>query len=95
MSTCYKCGRELTGTLTECEYSCFPDDEEIEESGREWAEENLEVDWSKVKTLEQVIAILSASDMPIYFNKDSAEAKKFREFLRPIKLASANEDEED
>ena len=97
MSNCYKCGRELPAGQTECEPGeCNPmgraervyprpSDEEIERAGRQWASEHLEPDWSKVKTLEQVLLILRHSDVPIFIEKKSPAAKELKDVLRPIR----------
>lgn len=66
MSQCYKCQRELPDGQTECEPFCFRDrfsDEDHETMEREYLESTVQIDWDKIKTIQDLVLILRNSAM--------------------------------
>ena len=78
MSTCWKCGQSVASGQTECEYGCgkTPPPEPLLPETLEAFEENYcEIDWDSVKSLADLIKVLSVLhegeggflDSPYYF----------------------------
>jgi hypothetical protein len=62
MSTCWKCGQNLSEGQVECENGCgaeFPTDAQVDEALRRIRANTADVDWSKVQTVEDMREILS------------------------------------
>jgi hypothetical protein len=60
MNTCYKCGRELASG-SECEPDCQavhqPTDEQVQRFIEMMHRQRVEIDWDKVKTLEDLLLV--------------------------------------
>jgi hypothetical protein len=89
MSACWKCGKEVPEGQTECPDGCAPSwsrisDDELEMSGEEFKRDYMEVDWSMVKTLEDVIAVLEAREEPFYVYNLHPNFSKVKRFLKRI-----------
>jgi len=88
MSHCYKCGCYLDGQIEcrDCQEgvrSTRMDEAEMEKCEQEFKEGYLEIDWDKVKTLADVIAVLREAD-PIFIWKQKPGIDRVRKFLKPI-----------
>jgi len=91
MSECWKCGKALPEGLVECEDGCEPtaefnpdDPEQMAEAEKDFRENWMQIDWSKVTTLADLIAILSKHGEPIFIEKESPEFEQLKKFLKPI-----------
>lgn len=94
MSNCWKCQRELPDGQLECEHFCatgtglrFPDSEEMDAAVAEFERNYVEVDWSKVSTLQDVIELLKFS-APVYIEKNRPEYQRLKKFTNPIRPES-------
>ena len=58
MSTCWKCGRDVGEGQTECEYGCAIQDKQLQAIAAKMNNLVL-IDWSKLKTIEDVKLMLS------------------------------------
>jgi hypothetical protein len=90
MNICWKCGDQVLGGGSEC-YACaeggprpLHTDEELERIDDDFRKNFMEVDWSKVTTLQEVIAILSTHGEPIFVDKDSPDFERLKKYLKPI-----------
>lgn len=99
MSQCYKCERELPEGQVECQPFCDGlkmfsradfTDEEIAEACREHEKNFVEIDFSKVKTLEDVLAVLPliAEHAYVYVERGTPEYRRLKRFL---KISQGNE----
>ena len=89
MNTCWKCGRPLaTGTI-ECEHGCISlmteEDTQKFAAVLERFAKRRRLDWSKVRSFDDVICVLSTLFGDATVDPDSAEAKKLEWFLEPEK----------
>jgi precorrin-6x reductase len=89
MNTCWKCTQEIPAGQTECAACAegelpMPDDQEADRLEREFVQNWLELDWTKVQTLQDLIAILAKHGQPIFIEKGSAEHRELQQFLKPI-----------
>jgi len=89
MNTCWKCGRPLaTGTI-ECEYGCAS--RMTEEETEKFAlllvrlAKRRRLDWSKVRSIADVICVLSTLFGEASVDPNSDEAKTLDRFLEPGK----------
>ena len=89
MNTCWKCGRRLAAGTNECEYGCLS--RMTEEDARKFARfleriaKRRRLDWTRVKSITDVICVLSTLFGDATVDPDSAEAKKLERFLEPKK----------
>lgn len=86
MSTCYKCGRELPDGQVECDGVCSTVEtpEELEAMDREFARDYMEVDWAQVKTVEDVVNVLSAWDDYLFVPKKHPRFESLKKYLKPV-----------
>ena len=87
MSTCWKCGRELPAGKTECDYGCGEgpaDTTEHDASMADFKTNWMQVDFTKVKTLAELLMILSVHADPVFVPKDSPKFPLLRKYLKPI-----------
>ena len=96
MSSCYKCGRELPDGNVECEYGCNQGSRAIEQSfnqeqaslaqkqamAAELLKNSRPIDWSKVKTVADVVLIMSVINSGTRFMNGSAPAIALERFLK-------------
>ena len=89
MNTCWKCGRSLALGATECERGCVS--RMTEEDTQKFAlllerfAKRRRLDWSRVRSVADVICVLSTLFGDASVDPDSAEAKKLERFLEPEK----------
>ncbi len=91
MRSCFKCGKDTPEGVAECPFCAegympngyLPGVDEDEDDAY-FKKHFMEVDWEKVKTLEDVIALLKACGEVQYIPKDSDEFARVEKFLRPI-----------
>jgi hypothetical protein len=91
MSACWKCGAVLPDDQVECADGCEardvfnPDDpDQMAEAERDFQQNWLEIDWSKVESLKDLIAILAKHGEAIFIRKGSPEHHQLSKFLKPI-----------
>ena len=89
MSNCFKCGNETPEGVMECEACsdgispvCLLEQQEM--SDEEFNAKFMEVDWSKVKTVEDVILLLQSDMRTIFIAKDDPDFEALKKFLKPI-----------
>jgi hypothetical protein len=89
MSTCWKCGRKTTEGVTECErceMGLSP--EQLDEGRRmikEMNENSMPLDWAKVKTLEDLILVVSVLNGGIRIWRAGPLFKTLERFLKEAK----------
>src|SRR6185437_13339587 len=93
MSECYKCGRELPGTETECEPECGAQDkilveptimtaEQLEQCRRECDRNSVSIDWDKVTTLDDMKLIVRTMLFDDRVYRGSVAYRELRKFLK-------------
>ncbi len=89
MSNCFKCGDETPEGVLECAACsdgispvCAADEHEM--SDEEFNAKFMEVDWSKVTTLADVILLLQSDMRTIFIAKDDPDFESLKKFLKPI-----------
>ncbi|MEI8288801.1 MAG: hypothetical protein WCH99_04965 [Verrucomicrobiota bacterium] len=75
----------------ECEDGCESpgvfnpnDPEQMEAAEKDFQQNWMQVDWSKVETLKDLIAILAEHGEPIFIKKGTPEHQQLNKFLKPI-----------
>jgi len=85
MNTCWKCGRQLSESQTECEYGCAnkisDEEQKIFAACLERIAKRRRLDWSKVRSTEDVIIVLSTLFGYATVDPESQAAKKLERFL--------------
>lgn len=87
MSNCYKCGRDLPETQVECEDGCRPyrpsgrSHESVMRDLQEKLNRRLKLDWSKVKTFEDMMLVVSTIFAEATIDPDCEAAQKLAAFL--------------
>ena len=87
MNTCWKCGRELAAGKAECDYGCTS--RMSEEDTKKFAHyiqqlaKRRRLDWSKVRTADDMISVISTLFGDATVEPDSAAARKLERFLEP------------
>ena len=90
MSECYKCGRQLTDGQVECDPPCFGNpeehvqftDEQIIEAIRRQEAREVEIDWAKVRTFEDLKEIIQFVYDDIRVERGTPAFKALRRFLK-------------
>lgn len=84
MSSCFKCGKTLPAPQTECEYGCGQASTDAAQNWlREQMRNRLMIDWTKVKTAEDVIIIFSVLFAEVSLASGSREAQFLARYLKP------------
>jgi hypothetical protein len=89
MSTCWRCGREVAHGKNECDYGCpsrmSAEDTEKFAQCLERLAMRRRIDWSKVRTFDDLLCVFSTLFGDASVEPDSALAKKLERFLEPKK----------
>lgn len=87
MNTCWKCSRQLPEGQVECEHGCVTrmSDEDAKRFAQclEQIAKRRRIDWSTVRTAEDLICVVSTIFSDATVAPDSAVAKKLERFLEP------------
>ena len=85
MNTCWKCGRELPVGKVECDYGCTSrmSEEDTEKFAHylQQLAKRRRLDWSKVRTVEDIICVVSTLFGDATVEPDSEVARKLEAFL--------------
>lgn len=85
MSRCYKCQRPVREGQTECEPFCEGvacSDEEMERNIEEYEARTVEIDWDKVRTLEDLKLVVCELMDEARIWKDSPRFEQLKRFLK-------------
>jgi hypothetical protein len=89
MNTCWKCGRPVVEGKTECDYGCESRMSEADTRKFALCLERLakrrRLDWAKVRSLADVICVLSTLFGEATVDPDSIAAQKLEKYLAPEK----------
>lgn len=81
MGSCYKCGKTLPGTQTECEEDCTP--RAPDSSVLRW-QDGWEINWDTVQTFEQLRELLQLVFAPWRFHPQiHGNFDALKKFLKP------------
>jgi hypothetical protein len=87
---CWRCQAEIAIGESECVCclegirSLSPSDDDLDALEKDFQQNCLELDWSKVKTLEQLISVITKHGQPIFIQKGTQEHRELEKFLKPI-----------
>ena len=89
MSECWKCHQKLPDGQTECN-ACLegnhfiPSEVDSEADDKDLRENWMEVDWDRIKSLDQLKMVLNAAMVCPYVYKQTPHFNKVKRFLKPI-----------
>lgn len=87
MNTCWKCQRQVPDGQSECENGCGQttpvDAADVLEQLRESMKHRRQLDWSKVKTTEDVIIVLSTIFQDVTLDERGRSAQFLARYLKP------------
>ena len=92
MSHCWKCGQPVAAGRTECEYGCGASpvrEPLLPDTLARFNSLYCEIDWSTVKSLEDLIKVLSVIHEGEGVFSDSPYHRALKKYLRPPKPPEA------
>jgi hypothetical protein len=92
MSSCWKCGRELPEGQTECEHGCQPAELKTKEHEARFFDFAY-VDWKKVKTLPDLIRVMSVIYDGAGVCTDEEDYEQIKDLCEPPTKISLDGDE--